>query len=147
MGCSPWDHKEWDSHAHPEGDGTGLARGGLGAGGQGLLPEPRPCGRHLGELNDVGDGHGRERGNPGHGTRGPGWAGQSPGARSACVCSEMSALGAAGGWVRRVFLTPHPCKNIPVLMEVLHSARVIVVSRDHCLPREQMVFPSHSPRR
>lgn len=52
-----------------------------------------------------------------------------------------------GGWVRRVLLTPHPCKNIPVLMEVFHSARVIVVSRDHCLLREQMVFPSHSPRR
>ena len=52
-----------------------------------------------------------------------------------------------GGWVRNVFLTPHPCKNIPVLVEVFHSARVIAVSRDHCLLREQMVFPSHSPRR
>ena len=37
--------------------------GGRGSSRQRLLPEPRACGRHLGELKDLADGRGWERGN------------------------------------------------------------------------------------
>ena len=134
----------------------GLAGGGLEAGGSGrgarvvqaeALPEPRACGRHLGELKDLADGRGWERGNSGRGTVGA-WVGRAelraPGPEVAMSAVRCPLLG-QGGWVKRMFLTIHPFKNIPVSVEVFHSARVIVASRDHCLLREQMVFPSHSP--
>ena len=161
MGYGSWGPKEWDLterlmplHA-PEGTERGWPAGGLEAGGQGrgrgssrprLLPEPRAWGRHLGELKDLADRRGWERGNSGPGTVGA-WVGRTkhraPGPEVPMSAVRCPLLG-RGGWVKRVFLTPHPFKNIPVSVEVFHSARVIVVSRDHCLLWEQMVFPSHS---
>ena len=91
MGYGSWGRKKWDSterltHMHaPEGTergwpGVALRQEGRGGGRessrQRLLPEPRACGRHLGELKNLADGRGWERGNSGPGAVGA-WVGRA----------------------------------------------------------------------